>query len=172
MEKQLEDLELLKNSRTANILYDKDGSLKPFYVLSAERDIKETQIRSDENELDFKYSQGTISKEDYDREKGNLEFILYNQNEVYNDLIFLEIDEKSIEDIKNEIRNASLNKIDLERLSSSLTSIVEKKLDEFKDNNKKFNEEELELWNYKYNRIANNYSKIRELESFIQNLSE
>lgn len=172
MEKQLDDLELLKNSRTANILYDKDGALKPFYVLSAERDIKETQIRSDENELDFKYSQGTISKEDYDREKGNLEFILYNQNEVYNDLIFLEIDEKSIEEIKDEIKRASLNKIDLERLSSSLTSIVEKKLDEFKDNNKKFNEEELELWNYKYNRIANNYSKIMELESFIQNLSE
>lgn len=170
MEKKLKDLELLNNSTTANILYNSDGTLKPFYVLSAERDIKETQIRSDENELDFKYSQGTISKEDYEREKDNLEFILTNQNEVYNDLIFIEIDEKSIEEIKDEIKKASLNKIDLERLSSSLTSIVEKKLEEFKDNNKNFNEEELKLWNYKYSIIANNYSKIRELESFIQSL--
>ena len=172
MKQQLENLDLLKNSPTANILYNSDGTLKPFYVLSAERDIKETQIRSDENELDFKYSQGTISKEDYDREKENLEFILSNQNEVYNDLIFLEIDSKNIDKIKEEIKGASLNKIDLERLSSSLTSIVEKKLDEFKDNNKKFSEEELGLWNYRYSIIANNYSKIRELESFIHSLSE
>lgn len=172
MEKQLEDLSILNNSITANILYNKDGSLKPFYMLSAERDIKETQVRSDENELDFKYSQGIISKEEYKKEKDKLEFKLSNQNDVYNDLIFMEIDEKDIEEIKDEIKNASLNKIDLERLSSSLTSIVEKKLDEFKNNNQSFSEEELGLWNYKYNKIANNYSKIRELESFIQGLSE
>ena len=172
MEKQLEDLSILKNSITANILYNKDGSLKPFYMLSAERDIKETQVRSDENELDFKYSQGIISKEEYKKEKDKLEFKLSNQNDVYNDLIFMEIDEKDIEEIKDEIKNASLNRIDLERLSSSLTSIVEKKLDEFKNNNQNFSEEELGLWNYKYNKIANNYSKIRELESFIQGLSE
>lgn len=172
MEKQLEDLSILNNSITANILYNKDGSLKPFYMLSAERDIKETQVRSDENELDFKYSQGIISKEDYKKEKDKLEFKLSNQNDVYNDLIFMEIDEKDIEEIKDEIKNASLNRIDLERLSSSLTSIVEKKLDEFKNNNQSFSEEELGLWNYKYNKIANNYSKIRELESFIQGLSE
>jgi len=172
MEKQLEDLSILNNSITANILYNKDGSLKPFYMLSAERDIKETQVRSDENELDFKYSQGIISKEEYKKEKDKLEFKLSNQNDVYNDLIFMEIDEKDIEEIKDEIKNASLNRIDLERLSSSLTSIVEKKLDEFKNNNQNFSEEELGLWNYKYNKIANNYSKIRELESFIQGLSE
>ena len=172
MEKQLEDLSILNNSITANILYNKDGSLKPFYMLSAERDIKETQVRSDENELDFKYSQGIISKEEYKKEKDKLEFKLSNQNDVYNDLIFMEIDEKDIEEIKDEIKNASLNRIDLERLSSSLTSIVEKKLDEFKNNNQSFSEEELGLWNYKYNKIANNYSKIRELESFIQGLSE
>ena len=141
-------------------------------MLSAERDIKETQVRSDENELDFKYSQGIISKEEYKKEKDKLEFKLSNQNDVYNDLIFMEIDEKDIEEIKDEIKNASLNRIDLERLSSSLTSIVEKKLDEFKNNNQSFSEEELGLWNYKYNKIANNYSKIRELESFIQGLSE
>lgn len=172
MEKQLEDLSILNNSITANILYNKDGSLKPFYMLSAERDIKETQVRSDENELDFKYSQGIISKKEYEKEKDKLEFKLSNQNDVYNDLIFMEIDEKDIEEIKDEIKNASLNRIDLERLSSSLTSIVEKKLDEFKNNNQSFSEEELGLWNYKYNKIANNYSKIRELESFIQGLSE
>lgn len=172
MEKQLEDLSILNNSITANILYNKDGSLKPFYMLSAERDIKETQVRSDENELDFKFSQGIISKEEYKKEIDKLEFKLSNQNDVYNDLIFMEIDEKDIEEIKDEIKNASLNRIDLERLSSSLTSIVEKKLDEFKNNNQNFSEEELGLWNYKYNKIANNYSKIRELESFIQGLSE
>lgn len=170
MERDLKDLELLNNSITANILYNKDGSLKPFYVLSAERDIKETQIRSDENELDFKYSQGNISKEEYNKLKDNLEFKLLNQNEVYNDLIFSEINNKSIEDIKEEIKNASLNTIDLKRLSSSITSIIEKKLEEFRANNKEFNEEELKLWNYKYNILANNYSKIRELESFIQSL--
>ena len=172
MEERLEDLGILDNSITANILYNKDGSIKPFYILSAERDIKETQIRSDENELDFKYSQGTITKDDYEREKDNLEFKLSNQNEVYNDLIFLEIDSKKIEEIEKEIEDASLNKIDLKRLSLSLTSIIEKKLEDFKNNNKRFNDEELKEWNYTYNRIANNYSKIRELESFIQNISE
>ena len=172
MEKQLEDLSILNNSITANILYNKDGSLKPFYMLSAERDIKETQVRSDENELDFKYSQGIISKEEYKKEKDKLEFKLSNQNDVYNNLIFLEIDSKNIDEIKDELKNASLNQIDLKRLMTSLTSIIEKKLEDFKDNNKNFNKEELEIWNYQYNRLANNYSKIREVESFIQNLNE
>lgn len=172
MDTHLEDLSLLNNSKTFDILYNKDGSIKPFYILSSERDIKETQIRSDENELDFKYSQGQISKEEYDNAKEELEFKLSNQNDVYNDLIFTEINEKSIDEIKDELKNASLNRIDLERLSSSITSIIEKKLDEFKDNNKEFNEEELKLWNYKYNILANNYSKIREIESFIQSLNE
>ena len=172
MDTHLEDLSLLNNSKTFDILYNKDGSIKPFYILSSERDIKETQIRSDENELDFKYSQGQISKEEYDNAKEELEFKLSNQNEVYNDLIFIEINKKNIDEIKEELNKASLNKIDLERLSSSITSIIEKKLEEFKDNNNNFNDEELKLWNYKYNILANNYSKIREIESFIQNLSE
>ena len=172
MNENLEDLSLLENSSTYNILYNKDGSIKPFYILSSERDIKETQIRSDENELDFKYSQGTITKEEYDKQKDNLEFKLLNQNKVYNDLIFLEIDSKEIEDIKKELKDASLNRIDLERLATSLTSIIEKKLEEFKNNNKNFSEEEFKIWNFKYNRIANNYSKIREIESFIQGLNE
>lgn len=172
MDTHLEDLSLLNNSKTFDILYNKDGSIKPFYILSSERDIKETQIRSDENELDFKYSQGQISKEEYDNAKEELEFKLSNQNEVYNDLIFFEINEKNVDEIKEELNKASLNKIDLERLSSSITSIIEKKLEEFKNNNKEFNEEELKLWNYKYNVLANNYSKIREIESFIQSLNE
>lgn len=151
-----------------DILYDKDGSLKPFYILSAERDIKETQIRSDENELEYKYSQGTISKEEYDKLKDELEFKLSNQNEMYNDLIFMEIDTKDIDAIKDEIREANLNKIDLERLSTSLTSIIEKRLEDFKKNNEEFKNEDLKDWNFKYSRIANNYSKIRELETFIQ----
>lgn len=172
MDTKLDNLSLLDNSNTCDILYNKDGNLKPFYILSSERDIKETQIRSDENELEFKYSQNQISKEEFEREKENLEFRLLNQNEVYNDLIFLEIDSKSIEDIKEEIKETSLNKIDLQRLSSSLTSIIKKKLDDFKKNNDEFKQEKLELWNFKYNRLANNYSKIRELEAFIQNLNE
>ena len=155
-----------------NFLYNDDGSTKPFYILSAERDIKETQIRSDENELDFKLSQGLITKEEYDESKKELEFKLSNQNEVYNDLIFIEIDTKEIEKIKEELKNASLNKIDLERLSMSLTSIIDKKLDDFRKNNDEFKEENLKAWNFKYDRLANNYSKIREIESFIQTLYE
>jgi hypothetical protein len=155
-----------------NFLYNDDGSTKPFYILSAERDIKETQIRSDENELDFKLSQGHITKEEYDKSKEELEFKLSNQNEVYNDLIFIEIDTKEIEKIKEELKNASLNKIDLERLSMSLTSIIDKKLDDFRKNNDEFKEENLKAWNFKYDRLANNYSKIREIESFIQTLYE
>ena len=172
MNEKLEDLSLLDKTEVFNILYNKDGSIKPFYILSSERDIKETQIRSDENELDYKYSQGSITKEEYEKEKDNLEFKLSNQNDVYNNLIFLEIDSKNIDEIKEELKNASLNQIDLKRLMTSLTSIIEKKLEDFKDNNKNFNKEELEIWNYQYNRLANNYSKIREVESFIQNLNE
>ncbi len=155
-----------------NIFYDKDGNIKPFYILSAERDIKETQIRSDEDELDYKYKQGNISKKEYEELKDNLEFKLSNQNFIYNDLIFMEIDRKPIEEIKKEIKNASLNKIDLQRLSTSLTSIIDSKLEDFKKNNQSFKEEDLKLWNFKYDKIANNYSKIREIESFIQNLNE
>lgn len=158
--------------KISEILYDTDGNIKPFYILSSERDIKETQIKSDENELDFKYSQGNISKEEYDKEKGSLEFTLSNQNKIYNNLIFTEIDNKDIEDIKSDLKRASLNKIALDRLSVSLTSIIEEKLDDFKKNNESFKNEDFQLWNYKYNRLANNYSKIREIESFIQSLSE
>ena len=160
------------NSISYDILYNRDGSIKPFYILSSERDIKETQIRSDENELDYKLNQGLITQEEYDKEKNILETKLLNQNEEYNNLIFIELDNKKIEEIEDELKNASLNRIDLERLSLSLTSIIEKKLEEFRDNNNKFNEEELKLWNLNYNRIANNYSKIREIESFIQKLDE
>lgn len=172
MEDKLEDLSLLDNSDFYNILYNSDGTRKPFYILSSERDIKETQIRSDENELDFKYSQGTLSKEDYDREKENLEFQLSNQNEVYNNLIFFEIDNKDVEEIKNDLKDASLNKIDLERLGASLTAIIESKLNDFKSNNDDFKNKDFNLWNYNYTRLANNYSKVREIESFIQNLNE
>lgn len=151
-----------------NIIYDKDGKIKPFYILSAERDIKETQIKSDEDELEYKYRQGSISKEDYLKEKENLEFILSNQNKIYNDLIFMEIDRKDVNEIREEIKKASLNKIDLQRLSISLTSIIEKKLNDFKKNNDNFGEEDLNTWNFKYNRLASIYSKIREVEGFIQ----
>ncbi len=168
MKDRLEEL----TTESSNILYNPDGTIKPFYILSSERDIKETQIKSDENELDFKYSQGTISKEEYEKGKDNLETKLSTQNSTYNDLIFMEIDYKDIEDIKEELKNASLNKIALERLASSLTSIIEKNLEEFKSNNKNFSEEEFKIWNTNYTRLAGIYSKMREIESFIQDLNE
>ena len=44
-------------------------------------------------------------------EFNNLEFKLSNQNEVYNDLIFLEIDSKKIEEIKKEIEDLDQEKV-------------------------------------------------------------
>ena len=162
----------MNDSEKLDILYNNDGSMKHFYELSSERDIKETQIKSDENELEFKYKQGILTSEEYNNKKEDLEFKLSTQNEIYNDLIFLKIDMNDIDKIKEEIKEASLDKIELERLSTSLTSIIEKKLNDFKNNNSNFKDEELELWNFKYNRLANMYSKTRELESFIHSLCE
>ena len=48
------------------IEYNRDGTRKNFYTLASERDIKETQIKSDENELDILFSQNKKSKDEYD----------------------------------------------------------------------------------------------------------
>lgn len=169
-EKIINNSELLDEYEILNIKYNKDGKEKEFYILSSERDIKEMQIKSDENELEFKYNQGNISKEDYEREKENLELKLKVQNEVYDDLIFDIINNKDLNEIKEEVKNANLNDIDLKRLSSSLESIAIKKITDFKTNNDNFKNKNLEEWNYSYNKIAKNYEKVREVEGFILSL--
>ena len=154
------------------IEYNRDGTRKNFYTLASERDIKETQIKSDENELDFLFSQNKISKDEYDSKKKVLEEKLENQNYVYNDNIFDMISSQELTELKKEIREADLNDIDLKRLASSLASIAEEKISDFQQNNKEFKEQNLSEWNEKYNIIANSYAKTRELESFILSLIE
>ena len=129
------------------IKYNRDGSKKNIYSLASERDIKETQIKSDENELDYMYSQNKISKEDYENAKQELLDKLDNMNFVYNELIFDVIANEELPDLQKEIRDANLNDIDLK-------------------------EQNLSEWNRKYSIIANSYAKTRELESFILSLIE
>lgn len=169
-EKIINNPGLLEEYEILNIKYNKDGSLKSFYVLSSERDIKEMQIKSDENELDFKYNQGTISKEEYDKAKEELNIKLNIQNDIYDDLIFDMINSKDLDEVKEEVKNANLNDVDLKRLSSSLESIAIKKMTDFKNNNDEFKNKNLEEWNYSYNKIAKNYEKVREVERFILDL--
>jgi len=169
-DKIINNPELLEEYEILNIKYNKDGSLKPFYILSSEKDIKEMQIKSDENELDFKYNQGSISKDEYDKEKEELNIKLNIQNEIYDDLIFDIINSKNLDDVKEEVKNANLNDVDLKRLSSSLESIAIKKITDFKNNNDDFKNKNLEEWNYSYNKIARNYEKVREVERFILDL--
>lgn len=154
------------------IEYNSDGTKKKFYDLSSEKNIKETQIKSDENELDFKYSQNKITKEEYEEKKEELENKLSNQNYVYDSLIFDLIKNKELEDLKEEVRSASLNNIELKRLAMSLSSIAENKINEFHENNKEFKNNDISYWNYKYDIIAKNYAKTREVESFILSLIE
>lgn len=165
-----ENPNILKEYPILEIEYNVDGTKKSLYSLASEKDIKETQIKSDENELDFKFNQNKISEEEYKKEKKLLEIKLENQNLVYDDLIFDIINTEDIENIKEEIKNSNLNSIDLKRLASSLTSIAENKISAFQKNNKDFNKENISYWNYKYDIIAKGYSKARELESFILNL--
>jgi len=162
----------IENYEILNIKYNKDGSLKPFYMLSSEKDIKEMQIKSDENELDFTFNQGKMSKEDYNNKKEELSLKLKIQNEVYDDLIFDLINNKDLNEIKEEVKNANLNDIDLKRLSSSLESIAIQKITDFKKNNNDFKNKDLDEWNRCYNQIAKNYEKVREVEGFILGLIE
>lgn len=165
-----ENPSILKDYPILEIEYNIDGTKKSLYSLASEKDIKETQIKSDENELDFKYSQNKITREEYEKEKKLLEIKLENQNLVYDDLIFDIINNEDLEVIKEEIKSSNLNSIDLKRLAASLTSIAENKISAFQKNNKEFSEENISYWNYKYDIIAKGYSKARELESFILNL--
>lgn len=166
--------EVLKNNNSLfeeypifEIEYNRDGTKKSFYDLASERDIKETQIKSDENELDYLYSQNKITKDEYDKSKEELKFKLVKQNIIYNDLIFESISDAELSDLKKEIEEANLNDIDLKRLASSLAAIAEEKINEFQENNKEFKKQNLKEWNTRYNNIANSYAKTRELEGFI-----
>ncbi len=150
--------------------YNHDGTKKEFYNLASEKEIKETQIKSDENELDFKYSQNKITKEEYDTEKEILKNKLLDQNLVYDNLIFEMIRDLDIEVLKKQVIDAKLDDIELKRLATSLSSIADNKIDEFQRNNKEFKENNISYWNYKYDLIAKNYSKTREIESFILSL--
>lgn len=87
-------------------------------------------------------------------------------------MIFDLIRDENIEDLKNEIKVADLDNIELKRLATSLSSIAENKINEFQENNKEFKEKNITEWNTRYDIIAKNYAKTRELESFILTLIE
>lgn len=163
---------LFKEYPIFEIEYNKDGTKKAFYDLASEKNIKETQIKSDENELDYKFSQNNITKDEYEKEKARLKIKLENQNEIYDNLIFELIKNEDMSSLKNEINEVKLDNIELKRLASSLSSIAENKINEFQENNKEFKTSNLSYWNYKYDIIAKNYAKTRELESYILNLIE
>ena len=165
-----ENPDILKDYPVLEVEYNSDGTKKSLYSLASEKDIKETQIKSDENELDFKYSQNTLSEEEYKKQKKELEDKLNEQNRVYVDIIFDIINNEDLNVIKEEIKSSNLNEIDLKRLASSLSSIAESKIDDFQKNNKEFRIDRVWYWNYKYDKIAKGYEKARELESFILNL--
>ena len=154
------------------IEFNRDGSKKSIYYLANEKDIKIAQANSDLNELEYKYSQGKISKKEYEDNKEEIEKRLINQNLVYDDLIFDIINKEDLELIKSEIKDYNLNEIDLRRLSDSLSSIAENKINEFQENNKEFRKDKISYWNYKYDLIAKSYAKARELEGFIRSLIE
>ena len=162
--------ELIDEYPILEIEYNRNGTKKEFYDLAKEREIKETQLKSDINELDFNYSQNKIEKEEYKKKKEQLETRLLDQNLVYDNLIFEIIKNQDLDDLKNKVKNAKLNDIDLNRLASSLSSIAENKINEFQRNNKDFKENNISYWNYKYDISAKNYAKTREVESFILSL--
>ncbi len=163
---------LLDEYPILEIEYNSDGTKKKFYSLASEKDIKETQIKSDENELEFNYKQNKISKDEYEKEKLRLKTKLEDQNYVYDTLIFDLIKNEDMEELRSEIIDASLDEVELKRLASSLSSIAEKKINDFQENNKEFKMTNITYWNRKYDIIAKNYSKTRELESFILSLIE
>lgn len=161
------DTSLLDKYPILEIEYYKDGTKKPFYVLASEKDIREMQIKSDENELDYKFKQDSINKEAYELEKRKLKIKLEDQNTIYDNLIYESIVKEDYDVLKDNIKNANLSEIELKRLSTSLSSIATKKLNDFEENNKEFKMQDFTEWNNRYDIIVKNYSKVRELEGFI-----
>lgn len=165
------DPKILLDNEILQIEYDIDGNKKDIYSLASERDIKNIQLLSDKNELEFKLSSNKITKKEYDTELKSLEEKKIELNLLYDDLIFNIIDTTSIEDIKEKIISHHLNSIDLERLAKAISSVAENKINEFTLNNKSFMLEKVSYWNYKYNKISKAISKSREVESFILSLT-
>lgn len=164
--------DLLKKYEILEIEFDIDGNKKDIYKLASERDIKRMQIESDKNELDFKFSQNKITKEEYESSLDNINRKLENQNLLYDDLIFDIINTNELDAIKNSIIKYNLNSIDLGRLASAIKAVAQNKINEFRCNNNNFMLDRISYWNYKYNKISKGLSKAREVESFIINMIE
>lgn len=166
----LENPLILKEYPILEIEYNVDGSKKDIYSLASERDIKKMQIKSDKNELDYKFSQKKITKKEYDLNVKLLDEKINNQDLLYDDLIFEIINKNDIRIVKESIIKYNLNNIDLTRLAEAIKSVSENKIEEFRKNNEDFMLDKISYWNYKYNKISKGISKARELESFILNL--
>ena len=165
-----EDVNILKKYEVLEIEYNIDGSKKDIYSLASERDIKKMQIKSEENELDFMFSQNKITKEEYDKKINDKNIQMNNIGLIYDDLIFNIINTYDEEDIKKSILSYNLNNIDLDRLKTAISSVSENKIEEFRNNNKDFMLDKISYWNYKYNKLSKQVSKSREIEFFIENL--
>ena len=164
--------ELLKKYEILQIEFDIDGKKKDIYKLASERDIKNMQIESDKNELDFKLSQGKITKEEYKIKMDEINSKLNEQNLLYDDLIFDIINKNDLDSIKKSIETYNLNSIDLSRLATAVNAVAENKINEFRNNNNNFMLDKLSYWNYKYNIISKGLSKAREVETIILNIIE
>ena len=167
-----ENPNIIKNDKILEIEYNIDGSKKDIYSLASERDIKLMQIKSDKNELDYKFSENKITKDCYYEQLEQINIKINNLNLLYDDLIFNIIDNEDFDKIKNSILNYNLNDIDLDRLKNALRSVSENKIEEFRNNNKEFMIDKLSYWNYKYDKISKQVSKSREVETFINSLIE
>lgn len=166
----LENNAILKDNLFLEIEYNIDGTKKDIYTLSSEKDIFKMQIESNKNEYEYKFNQNQLSKDEYDKKIKELNEELINKSEIYDDLIFEIINKKSVEEIKKQVEEKKLNDIDLKRLSMAIKSIANSKINEFQKNNKNFQIDNLSYWNYKYDKLAKNISKAREVENIILNL--
>lgn len=166
----LENNNILKDNLFLEIEYNIDGTKKDIYTLSSEKDIFKMQIESNKNECEYKYNQNQLSKDEYEKNIKELTEELINKSEIYDDLIFEIINKKSVEEIKKQVEEKKLNDIDLKRLSMAIKSIANSKINEFQKNNKNFQIDNFSYWNYKYDKLAKNISKAREVENIILNL--
>ena len=164
------DTSIIIKNPILEIEYDITGEKKDIYSLASERDIKNMQFLSDINEIEFKYKQNLINEDEHKKMINSILDIQNNQNLLYDDLIFNIINTNDLNSIKDSIKKHKLNDIDLERLAKAINAVSENKINEFKDNNRKFMLDKISYWNYKYNKISKGLSKAREVESFIINL--
>lgn len=166
------DISIIKENPLLEVQYNVNGEKKDIYSLASERDIKKMQIKSDKNELDFKFSQNNITKDEYEKSIDNIDNKMKELDLLYDDLIFEIINQNELDEIKKSILKYNLNDVDLDRLARAIFSVSENKIEEFRKNNKEFMKDKISYWNYKYNKISKQVSKSREVESFIINLIE